>query len=73
MASITKNITTISDDMNNIKLTSSHHQDGTSSPSITTTTTTNNLISLSSEFEPHLSGFETRELYKIAINFYKGK
>lgn len=24
-------------------------------------------------FEPHLSGFETRELYKIALNFYKGK
>ncbi|XP_033208470.1 Golgi resident protein GCP60 [Belonocnema kinseyi] len=24
-------------------------------------------------FEPHLSGFETRELYKIALNFYKEK
>lgn len=24
-------------------------------------------------FEPHLSGFETRQLYKIALNFYKGK
>lgn len=24
-------------------------------------------------FEPHLWGFETRELYKIALNFYKGK
>jgi hypothetical protein len=24
-------------------------------------------------FEPHLSGFEMPELYKIALNFYKGK
>lgn len=24
-------------------------------------------------FEPHLSGFVTRELYKIALNFYKGE
>ncbi|OXU22332.1 hypothetical protein TSAR_008639 [Trichomalopsis sarcophagae] len=24
-------------------------------------------------FEPHLSGFETRELYKLALNFYKEK
>lgn len=24
-------------------------------------------------FEPHLWGFETRELYKIALNFYKGE
>lgn len=24
-------------------------------------------------FEPHLSGFETRELYKLALNFYKGE
>ncbi|XP_011311304.1 Golgi resident protein GCP60 [Fopius arisanus] len=24
-------------------------------------------------FQPHLSGFETRELYKIALNFYKEK
>lgn len=24
-------------------------------------------------FEPHLWGFETKELYKIALNFYKGK
>lgn len=23
-------------------------------------------------YEPHLWGFETRELYKIALNFYKG-
>lgn len=23
-------------------------------------------------FEPHLSGFEIRDLYKIALNFYKG-
>ncbi|KAF7991382.1 hypothetical protein HCN44_002944 [Aphidius gifuensis] len=70
MASIAKNITAISDDINNIKLTSSNHQDDTSSSS---TTTTNNLSNLSSEFEPHLSGFETRELYKIAIKFYKEK
>lgn len=24
-------------------------------------------------FEPHLSGFKTPELYKIAIGFYKGE
>lgn len=24
------------------------------------------------EFKPHLTGFEIRELYKIALNFYKG-
>lgn len=28
---------------------------------------------LSQGFETHLSGFETRELYKIALNFYKGE
>lgn len=24
-------------------------------------------------WEPHLWGFETKELYKIAVNFYKGE
>lgn len=38
-----------------------------------TTPKTNNSNNVPEEFEPHLSGFDIRELYKIALNFYKGK
>ncbi|KAK0096892.1 hypothetical protein PV326_003999 [Microctonus aethiopoides] len=40
---------------------------------VTTPKTNNSNKEVPEEFEPHLSGFDIRELYKIALNFYKEK
>ena len=61
MASTNRNISTIEEKINKLDLSveqKTKDQDETNTTNI---------------FEPHLSGFETRELYKIALNFYKGK
>lgn len=61
MASTIDNISALSEDVNKLRLTKNNKQ-------VSTTITENNDTN-----EPHLSGFKTRELYRIAINFYKGK
>ncbi|XP_012281155.1 Golgi resident protein GCP60 [Orussus abietinus] len=61
MATMNGEISAVEEDLEKLKLSSprpTKNEDGTRNENV---------------FEPHLSGFETKELYKIALNFYKEK